>query len=91
MTAKLTKLFTVFPNKTIAAFTSFENTYKNTLLNYIRSEANSNLLSTQEKFEIVALQKADLAAGVIVVDKNTYNLKLRNNTVLLRFENILGE
>ena len=35
--------------------------------------------------------QADLTSGVIVADKRTYNLKLKNNSVLLRFENLLGE
>lgn len=57
LTAKITQLFTAFPNKSLAAFASFESTYKNTLLGFLKNEANSSLLSTNEKFEIVALQQ----------------------------------
>lgn len=57
ITAKITNLFTAFPSKSVAAFNSFESTYKNTLLGFLKSEANSSILSTNEKFEIVALQQ----------------------------------
>lgn len=62
------------------------------MLSFIKKNADSSILSADEKYQVVRVYKDVQDTDSLVIKKNTgYAFNEKQNQALLRFENILGE
>ncbi|EAR90685.2 oligosaccharyltransferase subunit ribophorin II (macronuclear) [Tetrahymena thermophila SB210] len=92
VTAKIYKFFTtVTAIQNLQSYKTFQSKFKNGILSFLKENANSQILNPSEKFELVNIYLNAKDSDVVTVKKALYDLKTKQSSILVHYENILGE
>ncbi|KAL4465721.1 hypothetical protein ABPG72_015122 [Tetrahymena utriculariae] len=92
VTAKIYKFFTTVPAiQNLQSYKTFQTKFKNGILRFLKENANSQILNPSEKFELVNIYMNAKDSDVVAVKKAVYDLKGKQSSILVHYENILGE
>ncbi|KAL4426586.1 hypothetical protein ABPG74_009278 [Tetrahymena malaccensis] len=92
VTAKIYKFFTTVPViQNLQSYKTFQSKFKNGMLSFLKENANSQILNPSEKFELVNIYMNARDSDIVTVKKAVYDLKGKQSSILVHYENILGE